>query len=212
MGAGRRNPGDVVLYRDVQRRGVWWAIPHIVVFDDGDAVGLYAAPGTPMLGPSAPDSASDRWWMARLADGDHGLSEMTWEHNHVLRLLSPHVEHNVELYWSDPAWEFLAWYVNLQTPFERSQQGFDKRDQALDIVVTPDRHWSWKDEEHVEALLELGYFDLGEVERMRAEGQRVITRVEEWGAPFCDGWEKWRPEANAVSRLRRVRLSDLNAF
>jgi hypothetical protein len=96
--------------------------------------------------------------------------------------------------------------------FERSQQGFDKRDQALDIVVTPDRHWSWKDEEHVEALLELGYFDLGEVERMRAEGQRVIARVEEWGAPFCDGWEKWRPEANAVSRLRRVRLSDLNAF
>ena len=49
----RRSHGDVVLYRDVQKGGVWAIIPHIVVSDDGARVILYVAPGAPSAWMSA---------------------------------------------------------------------------------------------------------------------------------------------------------------
>ena len=55
---------------------------------------------------------------------------------------------------------FAGWYVNLETPYTRHDVGVDATDLVLDIVVSPDRSWVWKDEEEMEARIDRPhYFD-----------------------------------------------------
>ncbi len=77
--------------------------------------------------------------------------------------------------------------MHLQTPFERTSVGFDKRDQALDIVVDVERTWSWKDERHVDVLTRSGYFGSAEVKEVWREAKAVVKRIEAWASPFWEG-------------------------
>jgi uncharacterized protein len=61
-------------------------------------------------------------------------------------------------------------------------------------VIRPDRTWHWKDEDHLAEAVEVGLFTFEQARAIRAEGERVIERVEAWTAPFDDGWESWRPD------------------
>jgi hypothetical protein len=195
-----------VLYRDVQRGGVWWIIPHVVASDDGARVILYTSPGTPT---AYVVGVTDESFAEVIGGPRYVLSETTWEHNHVLRILDEGTAHAIELYWNGDDWEFLGWYVHLQTPFRRTSVGFDKRDQALDIVVDVDRKWSWKDESHVDMLTRSGYFGTAEVNEIWREAKAVVKRIEEWASPFCEGWETWRPGGTWAETLRAVSGSDL---
>jgi hypothetical protein len=195
-----------VLYRDVQRGGVWWIIPHLVVSDDGARVMLYTSPGTPTASMVGVTEES----FAEVIGGPrYALSQTTWEHNHALRILDRDAAHAVELYWNGDDWNFLGWYVHLQTPYRRTSIGFDKRDQALDILVDVDRRWSWKDEHHVDVLARSGYFGIDEVKAVWREAKAVVRRVEEWASPFSEGWESWRPDAAWADTLRAVSSSEL---
>jgi predicted RNA-binding protein associated with RNAse of E/G family len=60
--------------------------------------------------------------------------------------------------------------------------------------VDPDRSWRWKDEDHLAEALDVGLFTAQQAKAMRAEGERVIERIEAWAAPFDEGWENWRPD------------------
>ena len=59
------------------------------------------------------------------------------------------------MYWT-LEWEQLSWYVNLQTPTIVADGRIDTTDQALDIVVSPDGEWRWKDEDELAEAVELG--------------------------------------------------------
>ena len=120
-------------------------------------------------------------------------AEREWRAGGTLRLTPPDEAHSVDLYWGE-AREFLGWYVNLQDPLVRGPIGFDTSDHILDLWVHPDRSWEWKDEDELEGVLALGFFDEREVEAIRREGDRVIERVTAWAPPFCDGWEDWRAD------------------
>jgi hypothetical protein len=195
-----RSRGEVVLYRDVQRSGVWWIIPHVVVADDDSGVMLYTSPGAPTASPA---DLTEESFVERMTAPAYQLTASRWEHNHVLRFLEAGAAHAVELYWSEGEWEFQGWYVHLQTPFRRTPTGFDKRDQSLDLVVAPDQLLSWKDEHHLAALAAAGYFETDEVNAIRREADAMAERVRSWGSPFCDGWESWRPEPGWAEKLRR---------
>ena len=62
------------------------------------------------------------------------------------------------------------------------------------MVVTPELRWQWKDEYHVERQQALGWMTREEATEIRAEGERVIARVEGRDAPFCEPWPDWRPD------------------
>jgi predicted RNA-binding protein associated with RNAse of E/G family len=99
--------------------------------------------------------------------------------------------HSLDLFWDDATGDFLGWYVNLQTPLQRSPLGFDTTDQALDVVIDPDGSWRWKDEDDLAACVELGLFTTQEAAEIRAEGEQVIAVLP---SLIPTGWEDWRPD------------------
>lgn len=80
-------------------------------------------------------------------------------------------------------------WVVPQEPLRRQALGFDTPDQALGITVGPDGTWAWKDEHHLERLVELGAFSADQAVAIRAEGERVLEE-----RPWPTGWEQWRPD------------------
>jgi predicted RNA-binding protein associated with RNAse of E/G family len=105
--------------------------------------------------------------------------------------MRPGDAYSLDLFWDDATGDFLCWYVNLQAPFERSPLGFDTVDQALDIVVSPDGQWRWKDEDDLERCVELELFSPSEAAEIRAEGERVIAALQ---GLIPTGWENWRAD------------------
>jgi hypothetical protein len=177
-------PGDAVLLRSVYSGRVRWAFPHLFVGEDGGRLGLYIAPGTPgvWMGRDGDGRYLERW-----ARGDDPHPHV-WRIHHILWLVRPADEHMLGLMW-DERWGFTGWYVNLQAPVRETPLGYDTTDWALDIVVTPDGTWAWKDEDDFAEARRLGVLDEEAAAAVRAEGERVVA---EW--PFPTGWEQWRPD------------------
>ena len=117
-----------------------------------------------------------------------------WRRGRTLHLLRPGVAHAIHLWWLPPDWRFGGWYINLQEPIRPTRLGFDSMDHVLDVVIDPDLSWRWKDEEELDEAVEMGIVRVDDAREIRAEGERVIRRLESRSAPFCDAWEQWRPD------------------
>lgn len=150
-----------------------------MVEDRPDLLALYLPKETPhkrwRAAPSGPELADSTWWA------------------NTLRLMFPGRAHSVWLTWR-PGGDFVGYYVNLEEPFRRTAIGFDTNDHTLDIVVTPDLRWTWKDERLLQEQGRDGNFSAGLIEEIRREAASVIAAIESRGAPFTDGWEQWRPD------------------
>jgi hypothetical protein len=95
-----------------------------------------------------------------------------------LLLMPPGAAHSVSWGWL-PDGTFTGWYVNLETPARRWFGGVDTHDQTLDVLVTADRAWLWKDEEDLAAR-----YTQAQASEIRDEGTRVIALVEAGEFPF----------------------------
>jgi len=83
------------------------------------------------------------------------------------------------LIWDEGFREMRLWYVNLEEPLRRTSVGFDYQDQFLDVEISPDRSsWRWKDEDELQEAVELGVISSERASELRAEGKRVIERME----------------------------------
>ena len=91
----------------------------------------------------------------------------------------------------------------------RTALGFDYLDQILDIVVRPDRSWSWKDEDELRIGEQRGIVTRAEAAAIRTEGERVLERVAHWQSPFSDAWERWRPDPAWLPALMPTGWADL---
>lgn len=131
---------------------------------------------------------------ARIAIGDWQLGDDVWTGQGWLRLVTPGEGHGVLLFWRESG-ELHMWYVNLERPLQRTSRGFDYMDLLLDMVVAPDRSsWHLKDEDELETALSAGLISPEEAAAVRAEAEKVARVIEADGSPFCDGWERWRPD------------------
>jgi predicted RNA-binding protein associated with RNAse of E/G family len=101
----------------------------------------------------------------------------------------PGAAHTIWHFWDGDDRSFAGWYVNMQQPYRRNGRAFQTQDHELDIWITPDGSWEWKDEEELAAWVPRGRFTAEEVAEIRAEGERVLA---EW--PFPTGWEDWEPD------------------
>ncbi|PWK40434.1 uncharacterized protein DUF402 [Actinoplanes xinjiangensis] len=106
-----------------------------------------------------------------------------WRDHDILVLMPPDALHSI--WWFFKQGRFVGWYVNLETPFTRHDEGVDTTDLVLDIWVEPSRSWEWKDEEEMAARIGRPlYFDRATAEAIRAEGERLIKLAEAADFPF----------------------------
>ncbi len=198
----RWQPGDVILAEDVTvRKGPIMVIPQIVVADTPEYLALATLAGTTCFIRDEPNwrdlSVSERVLLYQEAELHRPWTERGWTRP-VLTLLPTGAAHSIRLHF-EANWDLRFWYVNLQTPTLRSQTGISSSDHALDIVITPSLAWSWKDEEEFGLLVDAGYFTPEEAAAIRAEGERVITRLEAREWPFNEPWPQWRPDPSWVA-------------
>ena len=189
----RWNAGETAVLRYVTRDGrpgMSW--PFTVVEDGDDLLALYIPKGAVckrfVRRPTS--ELSERGTVVELQDTE-------WRRD-VLRLMYPGAHHSIWVFWEheDGVRRHTTYYVNMEEPFRRTQIGFDTNDQTLDIVVTPDLEWQWKDEAELAERVEQGLFPAEFAALVRAEGERVIERIESGGSPFGDGWGDWRPPSD----------------
>ena len=143
------------------------------------------------------------------------LASRSWEQHDILILVPPGVAHSVWWFFADG--DFRHWYVNMEQPSTRwshdGVSGLDTVDHALDIVVTPDRTWRWKDEDALAAFTgQPGFWTAAESRAIRAEGERMVAEITMGGFPFDGTWcgfrpePDWSPPALAVPALTRPRM------
>ena len=175
-------PGDQIVVRslwDGQVRAAW---PDTVVSDTEHLLALYLASGTRF-------KRADN----RMPVGVRSMVDDLWASD-VLLLIAPDDSHSVLLFWEGGNRILDRWYVNLQSPIKRTALGIDFTDHFLDIIVSADLStWRWKDEDELKETLSLGLVSPAQASQIRAEGDRVIRKVQAGDAPFKDRWDKWRP-------------------
>jgi predicted RNA-binding protein associated with RNAse of E/G family len=118
-----------------------------------------------------------------------------WQGHGVLMLQRPEDAYAVWVFWFGEAREFRGWYVNLQERFRRTESGYDTQDHELDIWVTPDGAWEWKDDELLDVRVEEERFTPQQAESIRAEGRQVVELVERREQWWDDAWAEWQPDS-----------------
>ena len=194
-------PGTQILQQDLWGKRLVTLRPVTVVKDTPEYLALYTHPNAPFRSNtindrySMPVSQRIDIYMEMLDPCVEQLEERMSGDYHVLTLTPPDSWHSVWLFWT-AAWKFETWYVNLQAPIRRTSRCILVRDYALDIAVNPDMSWSWKDEDEFEELIDRGFFTESQISSIQTEADRMVHAIENRRAPFSDGWENWRPDAN----------------
>jgi hypothetical protein len=205
----RWQPGDQITLRYTgihdgrvrDRPGLMHGFAHYVVEDRPDLLALWM-----------PAGAERRY--IDLADRSHAVASVVWCLD-SLRLMFPGKAYCIWMFWAAPPPEpsgwptrngyftsqankppgtFLGWYVNPEAPFVRTDIGVDTSDNNLDVVVTPDFTWRWKDEDQTQHWEDMGVFTRADTESFYAAGRDVIADVEARRFPFNGSYLDYRPD------------------
>ncbi|RZU49757.1 uncharacterized protein DUF402 [Krasilnikovia cinnamomea] len=192
-------PGQPVLYRHIAGDRVVGVRPCRVVSDDDRGLLLWLARASAVAVEVAVDGRRVRdmpftEWVTL----DRHLREATWQGPAILKFLPREGRYSV-WFFRDDRDRFAAWYVNLEEPLARWDDGpaagVDVIDQDLDIVVAPDHSWRWKDEdEFAERLALPEHYWVRDAAAVWAEGHRVIELIEAGKFPFDGTWTDFHPD------------------
>ena len=193
-------PGDVILMEEFLSRAKPPQLinvrTQVVVQDSAEFLVLASLPGAT--------------WMTR---DEPGRTNMTLEeritlylkeelnlawyersiHAPTLTLHPPAEAYSIRLFWQ-PDWRLWYWYVNLEEPYRRTDRGIQVTDHTLDVLITPNFQWSWKDEPEFDALRKADKIPEEKAQAIRAAGERAIRRLEAREWPFNEPWPDWRPD------------------
>lgn len=89
---------------------------------------------------------------------------------------------------------FLPAGARVERPHVRDARTVFTSDHVLDLVITPDRTVTLKDQEELALAVEQGVFSASAASVIEADAAAVAELVADWGPPFCDGWERFRPD------------------
>jgi hypothetical protein len=125
------------------------------------------------------------------------LFQLRWRSS-VLMFHPPEGDYSLWLFF-EPDGAFRSWYVNLERPVARwddgTLAGLDTLDYDLDIVAAPDRSWRWKDEdEFAYHLAHPEVYWCDDEQAVRAEGRRLIKLIEAGEFPFDGSWTDFAPD------------------
>jgi protein associated with RNAse G/E len=194
-------PGDTVVLRGMYNNRIWVAQSAIVVKDDDEEIALAILPGAECMMPDGYINGKhgekrewDRW-------GDYlnnvpELQRFIWHTNRLLLLMEPQKYYATIYFWQESSSHFLCYYVNFQTPFKRTQCGFDILDLELDIIIEPTFEWSWKDMDDYQQGIECGIIASEWVQAIDTAKQEVFHKLENGQYPFDGFWLNWKPESS----------------
>jgi predicted RNA-binding protein associated with RNAse of E/G family len=207
----RLDPGRVVVRRQFQRDDLLsrlW-VGHVAA-DDERGLWVWVANGSAYLDIGAADGRTFR----EVSFGEWGrvdkaLREYRWRGE--MLVFHPPGEAYSLWFFFDPdgapdghpieeaARRFRSWYVNLEEPGVRWQDGMtagiDTIDYDLDIVVAPDRTWRWKDEdEFAEHLAHPDTYWVDDAAAVWAEGERIVKLIQAGEFPFDGSHIDFRPD------------------
>ena len=171
-----------------------FAQPVTVVRDDVDGLVVWLRTGTPVLRAARADGLGKRddpstLFTAELVQ-EHGVHALFDQ----LRIAPTGRPWSVWLLFAEGTGEFAGWYVNLERPHVRDEYTVYTSDHVLDVVVEPDRTLTRKDEDELALAVAQGVFDPTTAAAIEADATAVEAVVADWGPPFCDGWERFRPD------------------
>lgn len=168
--------------------------PMTVVRDDGNGLVAWLAVGTPVLRVGRVDGLGKRDDKSTLFTAEPVQLVGRWTDYHVLRIAPAGRAWSVWTCFAERTREFVGWYVNLEHPHVRDEQAVYTRDHVLDLEVEPDRSVARKDEDELALAVEQGRFDAATAAEIEADAAEVEALVHDWGQPFCDGWDQFRPD------------------
>ncbi|MBA8825581.1 hypothetical protein FHX42_002947 [Saccharopolyspora lacisalsi] len=178
-------PGDELLYRFRRMDGSLGNVhPARVVDHSRGRLLCWVLEGTSIRVTTSPDGYAPRELPLRERfAGPRVPALSTWHGRSTLRLLFEREWYSVWWFFADDG-TFRNWYVNLEIPLGRDATGIDRADGVLDVVVFPDLTWQWKDEDEVDAAIEAGRFDRGQIRLLRRAGEEAIALAEAGRFPF----------------------------
>jgi hypothetical protein len=175
--------GQQVVLRDI-RDGVPYFEWPVSVVEDGDR-GLLVSqvPGTVGLVPRGyPDDLVVL--LEQLASGAPERVELAWRGTRTVGILQPDQWWAARLFWNADGSQFLGYYVDFVRPIEREGTFVNTLDLALDITISPDMSWRWKDEAHLPIMRELGWLDAETEEAMEHAKREVLDAISARSYPF----------------------------
>lgn len=191
--------GRTITFREMWRGLFLSARPVIVVEDDGERLVTWAPAGT--IGcHGTSHGIPERALLPRDQRQLVSLESCVWKYRGApsrgssLALLPAGSWAAVVLTWL-PNGTFLHWYVNFQLPIQRFSAGYDTADLVLDIVVAPDRSWTWKDVDPYRSARERGIVTPEQARAIDEEAEKVKAAIEARSGPFDPKWLDWRPPA-----------------
>ena len=193
-----RNPGDNAALRWIFEGKIWGGRAVTVVEDGPERTLLAWEPGCEswyaegLLRRKRGDFSLGRRWDEH-ARGDWQLVQKPWSGSRVLFVLEPSKYYGIALFWDAGTGLFRNFYVNFQLPFRRSCAGFDSLDLDLDIVVSRDLSWRWKDEEEWMEARASGILATDVIEEVEKAKVEVISRIEA-GLDDLPTWIDWEPD------------------
>ena len=129
----------------------------------------------------------------RFLDGAWELEPLVRERG-VLSFAFPDSAYGI-LMNTDDEGRFTGYYVNIQSPLQRWDGGFDYVDWFLDVRIPIDRStYAWKDEDELAEAIGRGLITSDEALGIRWAGERAIEHLLLREPPFDLDWEDWRPD------------------
>jgi len=191
--------GDNCVIRGLVNNQVWMAKSVIVVKDQPEETVLLLIPGAQCAFPEGywrwkknrDYSQGTRWQEARQ---EHILHrEFAWQRNRILMVLEPEKYYSWSIFWDHDSNQFGCYYLNYQLPFQRSHCGFDTLDLDLDIVIDPQYHWKWKDEEDYRVAIREGSIQDEWIKGIEKSHEEVFERINKHDYPLDGSWLRWQP-------------------
>jgi Protein of unknown function (DUF402) len=178
--------GDWVVRREVLANGPWAGMLVKIIEDSQEQLISYIPEGSPFGFPRG------NW---PTPDGMHPWSDRgNWQGPGCLMIQRPADAYAIWHFWRGPERDFVCWYINLQEPFRRTAIGYDTQDLELDFIVYPDGRWEMKDDEYLDLRAEEGRWSTGKVQEIRAQGERISTRLEAGERWWQPEWRNWVPD------------------
>ena len=171
-----------------------FAQPVTVVRDDANGLVVWLPCGTPVLRAARADGRGKREDPSTMFTADLVRERTTHALFDQLRIAPTGRPWSVWVFFAEGSGEFAGWYVNLEKPHIRDDRAVYTSDHVLDLVVAPDRTLARKDEDELALAVRQGVFDAPAAAAIAKNTVAVEALVADWGPPFCDGWENFRPD------------------
>ncbi|MGE5252139.1 MAG: DUF402 domain-containing protein [Bacteroidota bacterium] len=189
--------GDAVLLRGVYGQHPTYVQSVRVVKDSPGETALAIWPGAECVASAgylhrrrSEDSPWDRW--GETLSQTLQPEKFIWHSNRFLILLEPGKYFSTILMWEAASQQFLCYYVNFQLPFRRTRLGFDTLDLDLDLVISPDFEWHWKDLDEYERGIQSGGIRPEWASCVEEAQQEATARLAGRRYPLDGSWLSWK--------------------